>query len=143
MVFTSCSDDDPVVLSAEDQLAIDIEKIDAFLANEEITAEIHESGIRYVTTLEGTGDQPTLADGVTAKYEGRFLNGNVFDASTTGATFPLNGVIAAWQITLPLMREGGKITIYAPSGYCYGSTGTGGIPPNENLIFDIELLSVN
>ncbi|MCP4458785.1 MAG: hypothetical protein GY816_12295 [Cytophagales bacterium] len=84
-----------------------------------------------------------MADDVTAKYEGWFLNGNVFDASTTGATFPLSRVIVAWQITVPLIKEGGKITIYAPSGYCYGHSGYADIGPNTNLIFDIELVSIN
>jgi len=141
MGIISCSDDEPI-LSFEDQLAKDIEIIDDYLENEEITAAIHDSGIRYVITEEGNGIKPTLADDVTAKYEGRFLDGKVFDASTLGATFPLSRVIEAWRITVPLISVGGKITIYAPSGYCYGRSGRTGIPKNKILVFDIELIGI-
>jgi len=153
MGLSACSLDAPDVLTYEEQLAIfnaqlesDIVLIDQYLDENEIVAIEHESGIRYVTTLEGDGEVPVPTDVIKFKYEGRLFDDSIFDESLTKTPdwviYSLNSLIASWQITIPLMKEGGKITIYAPSGYCYGTTGAGPIPPNTNLIFDIELVSI-
>ena len=131
-----------VPVSYEEQLEKDIKSIDEFLAGNEINAVQHESGLRYVVLSEGSGDVPNSNSEVSVKYEGRFFSGGVFDSSTTGATFFLSQLISAWRIAIPLMKEGGVLTIYAPSGLCYGTAGISGIPPNTNLIFDIELIDV-
>ncbi|MEP5610905.1 MAG: FKBP-type peptidyl-prolyl cis-trans isomerase [Cyclobacteriaceae bacterium] len=128
--------------SFDEQLAIDIEFIDIYLEENTITALEHESGIRYVITEEGTGSSPAATDVVTVKYEGRFFSSVVFDSNDEGISFPLFQLIDAWKIMIPIMKEGGKMTVYAPSGYCYGMGGTSGIPPNASLIFDIELISI-
>lgn len=140
-VLASCGDDD-VNLSFDDQLAKDIEIIDSFLDKEDIEVDIHSSGIRYVMTQEGTGNKANLGDIVNVKYRGYFLNGKEFDSSSSGISFPLTGLIESWRISIPLLREGGKITFYSPSGYCYGPSGTDGIGPNKVLAFDIELVSI-
>ncbi len=129
-------------ITFEDQLSKDLEIIDAYLAENEITAEVHSSDIRYVIDEEGTGDSPTATDSVKVIYEARLLEGNAVDSNVEGITFKLNQLILAWQIMIPLMSEGGKMTIYAPSVYCYGNVRRGAIPPNANLIFDIELVEV-
>ena len=141
-LFASCSNDDAPALSFEEQLASDIEEIDAFLDDNRIQAGAHSSGIRYVETAVGEGISPSLTDSVTVKYKGTFFNGEVFDQNTTGVTFLLGGLIESWRIMLPTMKEGGTLTMYAPSGYCYGTRGTFGIAPNTNLIFEMELLEV-
>ncbi len=139
MIVISCGNDD-IELSYEDQLAKDIETINDYLDKNNIVAEEHESGIRYVTTNLGTGNSPVQSSVVNVKYEGRFFGGGIFDSNDSGISFTLSQLIPAWKIAIPLMKEGGKMTIYAPSGYCYGSTGTSGIGANKNLIFDIELV---
>jgi FKBP-type peptidyl-prolyl cis-trans isomerase FkpA len=142
LAFSSCLKTEEVP-TFEEQLAKDIEAIDAYLAARSITAIQHESGLRYVVTEAGTGPKPTLANSVRVTYKGTFLsNGQVFDQSSSPITFPLNGLITGWQIAFPLLEEGTKATLYIPSGYCYGPGGTSGIPGNSNLIFEIELLEV-
>lgn len=144
-VLVSCVDDfvDAPDLTFTEQLEQDIEFIDAFLSQNDIQAIEHETGIRYVMNVEGTGNNPELTDDITVTYEGRFFTGGIFDSNSDGITFPLGQLIEAWRISIPLMKEGGSMTIYAPSGYCYGSQGVDGvIPANSNLIFDIDLIEV-
>ena len=75
------------------------------------------------------------------------IDGREFDSSYKRgepATFPVNAVIKGWQETLPKMHEGGKWRIFVPSDLAYGPQGAGAtIGPNEVLIFDIELHSIN
>jgi len=76
-------------------------------------------------------------------YTGRLLsNGNIFDSSAAPVQFPLTNLILGWQIGFPLMPKGSIATLYIPSGYGYGSNGAGAsIPPNANLIFNVELIN--
>ncbi len=105
------------------------------------------SGLQYEVIKEGTGASPTATSKVTTHYKGTLIDGTVFDSSYDRgqpATFPVNGVIQAWQIILPMMKEGEKVRIYSPSELAYGSRGSAPkIGPNEVLIFDIELIKVD
>ena len=133
-----------VVRNEVEQFAADTTIIETYLATNEIKALVHDSGIRYTVTANGDGESPDTNSSVTVAYQGRFLNGAVFDQSEDGVTFDLNGgLIDAWKIMVPTMNTGGNITIYAPSGLCYGAVGNNSIPPNTILVFDIELLSVS
>ncbi|MGD8514452.1 MAG: FKBP-type peptidyl-prolyl cis-trans isomerase [Granulosicoccaceae bacterium] len=106
-----------------------------------------DSGLQYKVLKAGTGKSPKVSDTVVAHYEGRLLNGNVFDSSIqrgSPATFPLARVIKGWQEVVPLMKEGAKWQVYIPSDLAYGEKGAGrNIGPNETLIFDIELIRIN
>jgi FKBP-type peptidyl-prolyl cis-trans isomerase len=142
----ACSTDNTIdnTISAEEQLAIDIALIDNWLADTTIADIIeHPTGIRYTINEVGTGTTtPRLSDVVEANYEGRYLEtGGVFDRGI-GSAFILSQTIWGWQIMVPEMKEGGKITIYLPSLYAYGSRGNSSIPPNALLVFDIELIQV-
>jgi len=104
------------------------------------------SGLRYEVLQAGSGTAPTATDTVRVNYEGRFIDGTVFDSSYERgepAEFPLNGVIRAWTEGLQLVRPGGKIRLYVPSAMGYGDTARPGMPPASTLIFDVELLAVN
>ena len=106
-----------------------------------------DSGLKYVTVVEGTGATPTATDIVTVHYTGRLLDGTVFDSSVERgepASFPLQAVIKGWTEGLQLMKEGGKTVFYIPSELAYGEMGTPGGPigPNSDLIFEVELLQV-
>ncbi len=105
-----------------------------------------ENGLQYKVLAAGTGATPTVDDKVKCNYEGRLIDGTVFDSSykrNQPATFPLNGVIKGWTEILQLMKEGDKWQVYIPSELAYGERGAGdNIAPNETLIFDIELLEV-
>ena len=104
------------------------------------------SGLQYKILKEGTGKKPTVSDTVEVHYEGRLLDGTVFDSSYQrgeSITFPLANVIKGWQEAVPLMTEGSKYQIYVPAELAYGERGAGAsIGPNTMLIFDIELISV-
>jgi FKBP-type peptidyl-prolyl cis-trans isomerase len=105
-----------------------------------------KSGLQYEVLKEGAGATPKATDTVTAHYEGRLINGEVFDSSYkrgAPADFPVNGVIPGWTEALQLMKVGSKWRIFVPTQLGYGANPRPGgiIKPNDALIFDIELLN--
>lgn len=103
------------------------------------------SGLQYKVLEEGTGETPTANDTVSVHYEGRLLNGNVFDSSyqrNRPAEFPVTGVIPGWVEALQLMKTGAKWELYIPGDLAYGERGNRSIPPNSLLIFQVELLEI-
>lgn len=105
------------------------------------------SGLQYEVLTKGTGTKsPSATDLVEVHYEGKLLDGTIFDSSYKrgeSIAFPLNRVIAGWTEGLQLMTEGAKHRLYIPSDLAYGSRGAGSqIPPNATLIFDVELLKI-
>lgn len=104
------------------------------------------SGLQYTILREGTLRKPKATDSVECHYEGRLIDGTVFDSSYKRgqtATFPLNGVIAGWTEGLQLMGEGAKFRFFIPYHLAYGERGAGGsIPPYAALVFDVELVKV-
>lgn len=120
----------------------DMEKIEKYLSDNNLTATSTASGLYYTITQEGSGGHPNLQSTVTVRYKGYLLDGTVFDETkgTDTATFPLENLIPAWQEGIPLLKKDGKGTFFAPSDLCYGPLGQGPIPPNSVLIFEIELV---
>jgi FKBP-type peptidyl-prolyl cis-trans isomerase FklB len=103
------------------------------------------SGLQYKVLSEGTGKTPAATDQVSVNYKGNLIDGTEFDSSyKRGApvTFKVNGVIRGWTEALQLMKEGSKWQLFVPSDLAYGPQGTGPIPPNSVLVFEVELLSV-
>ena len=104
------------------------------------------TGLQYKVEKEGKGAKPTKSDSVTVHYEGRLLDGTVFDSSyerKEPVTFKVTDVIPGWVEGLQLMNEGSKYTLYIPSTLAYGETGAPpSIPPNATLTFDVELIKV-
>ena len=103
------------------------------------------SGLQYKVVTPGTGKTPKATDVVEVNYEGKLIDGTVFDSSYERGEpieFPLNQVIAGWTEGLQLMKEGGKYEFYIPSDIAYGEAGNSGIEPNSTLIFTVELLKV-
>lgn len=99
---------------------------------------------RYVT-YTANDTKPSVSDTVTVHYEGTLTDGTVFDSSFERgdpATFPLGGLIRAWQIAIPEMGVGDTIEIAAPADIAYGPRGKGPIPPESVLLFKIELLGI-
>ena len=104
------------------------------------------SGLQYKVLVAGTGAKPKATDTVDCHYEGRLIDGTVFDSSYRrgqSAQFPVNGVIPGWVEALQLMPVGSKWQLYIPSELAYGEYGAGEtIEPNSTLIFDVELLGI-
>lgn len=89
--------------------------------------------------------KPSVADVITVHYEGKLLDGTVFDSSYargTPATFPLGRLVPGWQIAIPNMGVGETIEIAIPSDLAYGPVGRGPIPPNATLVFKVELIGI-
>lgn len=104
-------------------------------------------GLQYKILVKGQGESPDTSNIVTVNYEGKTIDGKVFDSSYKNgkpATFPLKGVIKGWQEALSMMKPGAKWRIFVPSNLAYGERGYPNSPikPNSTLIFDIELLKV-
>jgi FKBP-type peptidyl-prolyl cis-trans isomerase len=105
------------------------------------------SGLIYVQVKAGTGDTPKPSDRVKVNYEGRLIDGSVFDSSAqhggAPAIFGVTGVIPCWTEALQMMKVGGKARIVCPSAIAYGERNVSPkIHPGSTLEFDIELLGI-
>ena len=106
------------------------------------------SGLQFKVVRSGPAEglRPQLGDEVKVNYEGKLIDGTVFDSSYARgvpAAMPLKGLIKGWQEALQLMRPGDEWVLYVPPNLGYGAEGAGGtIPPGAALIFRIELLGV-
>ena len=121
---------------------------EAFLADnaKQDGVTVTASGLQYKVLAEGSGDSPKVTDTVKVHYKGRLISGHVFDSSIARGepvSFPLNGVIPGWSEGVQLMKVGSKFQFTIPSALAYGPAGTGPIPPNSVLVFDVELLEIN
>ena len=107
---------------------------------------VTKSGLQYEVLQEGTGKSPKATDTVRCHYEGRLLDGTIFDSSYKRgepADFGLNQVIPGWTEGVQLMKEGAKFRFTIPYLLAYGEQGAGSsIPPFSTLIFDVELIKV-
>jgi FKBP-type peptidyl-prolyl cis-trans isomerase len=110
--------------------------------------EVTSSGLRYKITDKGNGNSAVVGKNVKVHYKGQLIDGTVFDSSfkrnePIEFTLGIGQVIKGWDEGLSLLSEGDKARFIIPSDLAYGETGAGGvIPPNANLIFDVELVSV-
>ncbi len=103
------------------------------------------SGLQYEVLKQGDGAVPQTTDKVKVHYEGRLIDGTVFDSSIKRgepAVFGLNQVIKGWTEGLSLMPVGSKWRLYIPQELGYGDRQAGQIPPYSALIFDVELLGI-
>ena len=105
------------------------------------------SGLQYKILQPGTGAKPTASDSVVCNYRGTLIDGTEFDSSYKRgqpATFPVAGVIKGWTEALQLMPVGSKWQLFIPPDLAYGERGTNGGPigPNETLVFEVELVSI-
>ena len=129
----------------EAQLKIDTEAIQQFITANKLT-DVKQSGdLFYQVIKEGTGTEVIkTSDKVEVNYEGKLLNGKVFDkTTTTPVSFVLGEVIEGWQAGVPLIKQGGTIRLLIPSTMAYRNRSTGAIPANSPLDFTISVISVN
>jgi len=103
------------------------------------------SGLQYKVITNGTGPKPKADDEVEVNYEGKFLDGKIFDSSyerKQSVSFPLSGVIKGWTEGLQLMNTGSTYEFYIPSDLGYGDKGFSEITGGNTLIFKVELISI-
>jgi FKBP-type peptidyl-prolyl cis-trans isomerase len=145
LILSACSMDKDPKKAASSTVPSD----QAFLiANAQAPDVVAFPGVQYKVLKAGptNGAHPKRGSTVKVHYEGRLINGDIFDSSyarNAPADFPLRRLITGWQTIVPLMRAGDIWEIYVPAVMAYGEQGTGGgkIPPNATLIFKIELIS--
>lgn len=148
----------PTSISEEQALAIierqtayirqrdSIDNADFLSKNKRVPGVItSKSGLQYKILKEGTGATPSDTSQVEVNYEGRLIDGTVFDSSYKrgqSATFGCNQVIKGWTEALTMMKEGDVWELYIPYNLAYGERGSQSIPPYATLIFKVELIKV-
>ena len=133
-----------LVLSSCGEDATSEEQILEYLQQNQLSASSTPSGLFYIIEETGTDPKPTSTSEVTIDYHGYLLDGTVFDSSVDRGeplTISLTQTIAGWREGIPLFGTGGRGTIFIPASLGYGSRGSGAIPPNAVIAFDIRLIS--
>lgn len=135
-MFTTSCDDNTTTLDD------DMRTLEDYFKDNNIDAILHPNNIYYTIEQEGTGAFPSPSSTVIIRYEGRLLDGFVFDKTEGEKTIkaPIGGFIFGFQVALTTLQKGGKGTFYLPSALGYGSVSTGDIPANSILVFDIEMV---
>jgi FKBP-type peptidyl-prolyl cis-trans isomerase FklB len=131
------------------QAEMNLKKGEEFLMENKTKPGVVElpSGLQYKILQEGTGESPDPHDKVTVHYEGKLVDGRVFDSSFERgkpAEFAVNRVIEGWTEALQLMKPGSEWMLYIPPDLAYGDNPRSGgiIEPNMVLVFRVKLLSV-
>lgn len=120
--------------------ASESDQMTSYAKKNNITYLSDPSGVLYQIITAGNSNKPKITSTITVTYTGKLMDDKTFDSGTI--TYPLNNLIPGWQIALPLIGEGGQIKILIPSSLGYGSRGSGSIPGNAPLYFDVSLLKV-
>lgn len=134
--------------SMQEQSAKNAQEGEAFLTKNKTAKGVvtTDTGLQYKVLEPGKGASPKETDYVTVEYEGRLLNGQVFDSTYKRGkpiNFKVSDVIAGWQEALQKMKTGATWELYIPSDLAYGEHGLGGpIGPNETLVFKVHLISI-
>lgn len=103
--------------------------------------------LQYQVLKSGPADgpHPKRSDEITVHYEGKLLNGEVFDSSFAKGepvTFPLGRLIPGWVVGIQLMRPGDEWVFYVPPQMAYGFKDTGPIPAGSVLVFRVQLIDI-
>ncbi len=130
VAFSSCK--------KEDFKVIDEELIQAYILENNLTTTKTTAGLHYVINTPGAGGSPSVTATVDVDYSGYFMDGFVFD-SGNAVVLSLSNVIAGWQEGIPKLQKGGSAKLLIPSHLAYGARGSGSVPPNTVIIFDVVL----
>ena len=130
------------------QSSLNLESSEAFLAanSRKESIFVTDSGLQYKVLSEGSGPRPNVKNVVKVHYEGRLIDGTIFDSSYQRgqpASFGVNKVISGWTEALQLMPEGSTWELYIHPALAYGENGPPSIGPNQALIFKVELLKAD
>ncbi len=132
----------------QDRAQNESKELETYLLNNNIDNEPLESGLIYIETKAGKGQNPQTGQTCVMHYTGKLLDGTVFDSSVERNqpfefTLGVGQVIKGWDEGVALMKKGGKATLIIPSALGYGANGAGNlIAPYSTLVFDVELLDI-
>ncbi len=122
----------------ESQDEIDQKLIEQYVADHNIDAIKHPSGLWYQIIKEGSSTHPNTNSRVNVDYVGTLLDGTEFD-SNDNINLIIGQTIIGWQIGIPLIGEGGEILLIIPSSMGYGDTEQGDVPKNSVMVFEVKL----
>ncbi|GAB1308106.1 hypothetical protein KH5_07890 [Urechidicola sp. KH5] len=138
-LFVSCNSDDTTEVidySAENE-----QQIQEYLEQHNLTATRTNSGLHYIITEQGTGDQPTYNSDVSVRYKAYLLDGTEIDDSYDEIiSFNLVNVISGFAEGIQYFNEGGSGLLFIPAHLAYGSRGSGSVPPGAVVVFEVELV---
>lgn len=126
------------------QFEADIEAIDKYIVENGLAEDTlhHFTGIRYIIKEKGTGIRARAGDPIKVDYSGRLLDDTEFDSGTFNTILNAGNMINGWFQMCLIMDEGDKFTVFLPSRFGYGKLGSGSIPPNSPLIFEMHMIRV-
>ena len=138
---------DKNIVMNEERKAKELGDIKKYITDNKIDVKPTTTGLYYIETKKGTGQQAIAGKTVKVNYTGKFLDGTIFDSSEGRApiefTLGAQQVIAGWDEGIALMQVGGKATFVIPSSLAYAEYGAGNaIPPYTPIDFDVELIDV-
>lgn len=139
---------DKIVARMQAIAKTNLTKAEAYLAKNKSADGVQTTptGLQYKVLKTGSGAAPTRESTVSVHYEGKLINGTIFDSSIRReepAEFPVTGVIPGWTEALLRMKVGDKYKLFIPPALAYREQGSPpAIGPNELLIFEVELLEV-
>ncbi len=155
LMFSACKKDKDCNTAAPATVASAAETayLQNYLTTNSITAT-EKNGMFYSITTQGGGTSPNQCSTIGLTYKGTLItgttDGGTFDETPAGqkSTFTLSGLIAGWRIIFPLVKAGGKVTLFIPPSLGYGAQSTPdrpgyvGIPSNSYLKFTVSLIDV-
>jgi FKBP-type peptidyl-prolyl cis-trans isomerase FkpA len=146
VAFAISCNDHSLAISAETQHIMDLEKIDTYLASKGITAQQHESGLRYIINQQGTGDFAGPDKCIRATCSIWFLDEDAPKLENKDLTTPLSQTFLGMRIGMKELQKGGTITLYLTSNLAFGTAGkiidNLIIPANQCLIWQVTLVNV-
>lgn len=145
LALSACTKDE--VFDPEEQFIRDTVQIEQYLAVNNINAVTDPSGLRYVITQPGTGENARFGSTVRVKYRGYLLDGTEFDSNIGESSLDFvlgqGQVVQGWEIGFGLLNKGASATLFIPSRLGYGNNRVGNtIVANSILIFDVTVLDI-
>lgn len=124
----------------------DSTSLEYIIQNTDLEVREADNGLYYAIEKEGKGVRPKARDYVKIRYTGRLLNGKIFDQSKEDQPFVFQLgyriVIQGWETGVPLFPVGSSGKLFVPAELAYGDKGLGAVPPNADLVYDIEVLEI-